>query len=151
MKISLPRIAPQLSDVTLKELLDGDLEDAVLRDIDATNCFVQSLNMSGVRLEKMTLTAAQLERVGARDFVAKRTDFSAAHMVNGAFNRAEFDNCRMTGVDFSRTSLHDVTFRDCKLDMANFRFADLRRVKFVDCTFVETDFLSATLLSLIHI
>jgi uncharacterized protein YjbI with pentapeptide repeats len=29
--------------------------------------------------------------------------------------------------------------------MANFRFADMRRVKCVDCTFVDADFLGATL------
>lgn len=145
MKISSPRINTQLENTTLEELIDGDLEDVILQDIDATNCFVQSLNMISVRLDKVILTAAQLERIGARDLSAKQTDFSATHMVNGAINRAEFNNCRMTGVDFSRTALHDVTFRDCKLDMANFRFGDLRRVQFVDCTFVESDFLNATL------
>ncbi|HMI09395.1 MAG TPA: pentapeptide repeat-containing protein [Candidatus Saccharimonadales bacterium] len=145
MKISPPQMPAQLEDATLDELLDGDLEDVILADIDATNCLVSGLNISGVKFEKILLTAAQLERVSAKDLVAQQTDFSATHLANGAINRASFSNCRMTGVDFSKTNLHDVIFSGCKLDMANLRFADLRRVKFVDCTFAETDFLGAIL------
>jgi uncharacterized protein YjbI with pentapeptide repeats len=145
MKISAPRLASQLELATIEEFLDGDLEDVLLQDVDATNCLVTSLNMMGVRVEKGIFTAAQLERIGARDLAVRHCDFSAAHLASGAINRAEFNDCRMTGVDFNKTALHDVTFRDCKLDMANFRFADLRRVRFVDCLFVESDFLNATL------
>ena len=145
MKISTPQIAAQLEEVGLDELQEGEIEDALLRDIDATNCLVQGLEIISARLEKVTLTAAQLERVGMRDMVAKQTDFSAAHLANGALNRCEFIDCRMTGVDFNKTALHDVIFRGCKLDMANFRFANLRRVRFVECTFVDTDFLGASL------
>lgn len=145
MKINTPQIAAQLDEVGLSELQEGDIEDALLRDIDATNCLIIGLEIMSARLEKVILTAAQLGRVSMRDMVAKQTDFSAAHLANGALNRCEFVDCRMTGVDFSRTALHDITFRGCKLDMANFRFANLRRVRFVECTFVDTDFLSASL------
>jgi uncharacterized protein YjbI with pentapeptide repeats len=145
MKMTPPRLQPQLADGALAGFLDGDLEDVFLRDVDVTNCHIVSLELSGVKLEKTTLTSAQLERISARDISMKHCDLSAAHLENGAINRAEFINCRMTGVDFSRSTLHDALFRGCKVDMANFRFADLRRVKFVDCTFAEADFLGATL------
>ncbi len=145
MKISSPRLPTQLESATLAEFLDGDLEEAALTGIDATNCHVAPLNISSVKLEKVQLTAAQLERVSAKDLVVLSTEFSSAHLANGVFNRTSFSNCRMTGVDFNKASLHDVLFSGCKLDMANFRFADLRRVKFTDCTFVESDFLGASL------
>lgn len=145
MKISVPRIATALEDATLDDLLAGDLEDVRLQYIDATNCLVTSFEISSVVFEKATLTAAQFERISARDFSAKQSDFSAAMMAGGTINRAVFTGCRMTGVDLNKTNLHDVTFTGCKLDMANFRFADLRRVVFIDCTFTETDFLGATL------
>ena len=51
----------------------------------------------------------------------------------------------MAGVDFSRSTLHDVVFEDCKLDMANFRFTKLKRVRFVNCMMNETDFQVAEL------
>lgn len=145
MKISPPQIATLLEVGAIDELIDGDLEDVLLTNIDAVNCHVSGLNISSVKFEKLLLTAAQLERINAKDFIAASTEFSSAVMTNGAINRAEFANCRMTGVDFNKTSLHDAIFRGCKLDMANFRFSDLRRVKFVECTFVESDFLGASL------
>jgi uncharacterized protein YjbI with pentapeptide repeats len=145
MKISPPQMAALLEEATIDDLLDGDLEDVLLANMDATNCHVSGLNISSVKFERLLLTAAQLERINAKDFIAASTEFSSAVMTNGAINRAKFSNCRMAGVDFNKTNLHDIIFRGCKLDMANFRFADLRRVKFVDCTFVEADFLGATL------
>lgn len=145
MKRSSPRLSPQLVSVGIEELLDGELETAKVTDADATNCAITALDLSDVRLEKVLLTAAQCERVSARDVVVKGCDLSAANVSNGGWNRAEFSNCRMTGVDFSRSSLHDVVFKDCLLTMANFRFADLRRVEFVNCTMNEADFLGARL------
>jgi uncharacterized protein YjbI with pentapeptide repeats len=145
MKLSTPSLPARLETATLQELLDGSLEDMLLEDVDATNCSVTALDLSGVKLERVFLTAAQCERVSARDVIVKGSDFSAANFSNGVWNRAEFTNCRMSGVDFSKASLHDVTFKSCRLDMANFRFADLRRVKFIDCTMTEVDFLGARL------
>lgn len=145
MKIAAPILPARLEDATLRALQDGELEDALIRDVDATSCHVVALELSGVVMEKVTLTSAQLERISGRDVRMKRCDFSAAHLENGGLNRAEFSDCRMTGVDFNKTVLHDVAFFGCKVDMANFRFGDLRRVKFTDCTFVEADFLGATL------
>jgi uncharacterized protein YjbI with pentapeptide repeats len=145
MKISAPRIATVLENGSLDDLLSGDLEDIRLSSIDATNQPVTSLEISSVMLEKMTLTATQFERINVRDLAAKQCDFSASMMAGGAINRATFTGCRMTGVDFNKTDLHDVTFTSCKLDMANFRFADLRRVAFIDCTLTETDFIGATM------
>jgi hypothetical protein len=145
MKLSTPRITPELEAATIDDLLAGDMEDARLTDVDATNCHVTSLELNSVVLEKVTLTQAQFERIGARDLQAKKCDFSAAMMAGGAINRAAFMGCRMTAVDFNKTALHDITFTGCKLDMANFRFSNLQRVTFVDCTLSETDFLGARL------
>lgn len=145
MKISSPQIAVKLEEIGVGALQDGDVEDALLRNIDATNCLVTGLEARSIRFEKVTFTAAQFERLHARDVSAWQTDFSAANLSGGALNRCEFTNCRMTGADFNKTPLHDVMFRGCKLDMANFRFADIRRARFVDCTLVETDFLGAVL------
>ncbi len=145
MKLARPRLLPQLEDGSIKDLLEGELDEVRLYDIDATKTTVLALDMSGVLLEKMGFLQAQLPRATARDMVAKQCDFSSTVLADGAFNRAEFINCRMTGVDFNKASVHDVLFRGCKLDMANFRFADVRRVQFIDCTFVESDFLNATL------
>lgn len=148
MKIAKPQLPAHLEDSTIAVMAqDGELEEVRLHDEDGTNCNIAGLSLSGVLTEKVFLTGAHLSRVTVRDLIAKQTDFSSASLDNGVIVRAEFLNCRMTGVDFSQTSLHDVVFRGCKLDLANFRQADLRRVQFVDCTLVETDFGSAKLTS----
>lgn len=149
MKLSSPRLPSSFETASREDFLSGDMEVAVMADLDATNCVVTPLDLSEVRLEKVLLTAAQCERVNARDVVVKGCDMSAANFSNGAWNRAEFTNCRMTGVDFSKTSLHDVLFKDCLLSMANFRFADLRRVEFVDCMMSEADFLNSRLVDVV--
>lgn len=146
MKIAKPQLPTQLEDSTVALMVqDGELEEMKLHDEDGTNCNVAGLSLSSVMTEKVFLTGAHLSRVTVRDLVAKQTDFSSASLDNGLIVRAEFLNCRMMGVDFSQTNLHDVVFRGCKLDLANFRQTDLRRVQFVDCTLVETDFGSAKL------
>ena len=145
MKLSRPRIPAQLTDGSLKLLLEGDLEEVRIYDVDATKVDISAPGFDSVVLEKVSFLQAQLPRISARDLQAKQSDFSSSVLTNGSINRAEFVNCRMTGIDFSKSNLHDVVFRGCKLDMANFRFADLRRVQCIDCTLVETDFLGATL------
>lgn len=146
MKIARPRLPAQPLESSLAAMAnDGELEDAVLRDEDGANCNIAGLELSSVAMEKMLLTGAHFSRVVARDLQAKQSDFSAAHLDNGALVRVEFSNCRMTGTDFNQASIHDVVFRGCKLDMANFRQAELRRVQFVDCTLTDTDFINARL------
>lgn len=145
MKLARPIIPPMLATGTLDDLLEGALEQLQLVDIDATKRNVQALEIGSVLFDRMTFLQAQLLRLVARDLIVKQSDFSSTAMADGAINRAEFSNCRMSGVDLSKTSLHDVVFRGCKLDMANLRFADIRRAKFIDCTLIETDFLGATL------
>lgn len=145
MKLARPQIPRQLEDGSLELLIEGDLEAVKLYDIDAAKANISALGIDGVVIEKVTFLQAQLLRIGAKDLQVRQSDFSSAALTDGSINRAEFTSCRMTGVDFSKTSLHDIVFRGCKLDMANFRFADLRRVQFTDCTLVETDFLEATL------
>lgn len=145
MKLSTPRIPAYLSDAVLDILPDGELYEVRLTDQDATKMNVPALLIDSVVIEKCSFLQAQLLRVGAKDLQVKQSDFSSAALIDGSLNRVEFSNCRMSGVDFSKATLHDVTFRGCKLDLANFRFTDIRRVRFIDCTLVETDFLGATL------
>ena len=145
MKLSPPRIVAQLPDATLEMLHEGELDEVLLRDIDATKVNVPALIIDGSVIEKVTFLQAQLVRVSAKDMRVKQSDLSSVVFNDGQFNRVEFSTCRMTGVDFSKATLHDVIFRGCKLDLANFRFADLRRVRFIDCTLSETDFMGATL------
>lgn len=145
MKLSRPIVPLQLEKGIVADLHDGEVEAARFVDVDLSKLNVSALSIDGVVFEKVSFLQTQLLRMVAKDIIIRQSDLSSTAMTDAAINRAEFVNCRMTGVDFSKAQLHDVVFRGCKLDLANFRFADIRRAKFIDCTFVETDFLGATL------
>jgi len=144
MKIALPKVSTHLEHVSIERMVDdGELELAYLSDVGAINCNVAALKLIDVRLERIQFTGAHFSRIVARDVVARQIDFSQAYLDNGLLVRSEFTNCRMTGVDFSATSIHDVTFRDCKLDGAVFAKADLRRVAFIGCSLDGVDLTAA--------
>lgn len=143
MKLSAPTLPGHLDDGDADSFCD-DAEAMRFIDLDMTKLNAAVVDLDGVLIERATVSQAQLPRITAKDVVVKQSDFSAASLADGAVNRAEFGNCRMSGVDLSKTQLHDVVFRGCKLDMANFRFGDIRRVKFIGCTLDEADFLGAT-------
>ena len=146
MKLAAPQLPAVLDPSTVAAMVqDGELENAHLADEDAVNTNCAALELRGVKIDRVQFMSAHFERINARDVIVMQSDFSGTSLSNGDCNRVTFTNCRMTGFDANKASLHDVIFRGCKLDLANFRFSDLRRVQFIDCTLAETDFLSATL------
>jgi uncharacterized protein YjbI with pentapeptide repeats len=146
MKLARPKLSVSLADSTIAAMVDdGELETASLRAQLAPNCNVAALQLLDVLIEDVQFTGAHFSRIVARDVIASRTDFSASHLDNGLLVRVEFRQCRMTGVDFSQTDIHDVTFTECKLDKAMFYKADLRRVAFIGCDLSAVDFSAAHL------
>jgi uncharacterized protein YjbI with pentapeptide repeats len=146
MNIAYPKLPAHLPELAIEDMLrNGELENGMLQDRDAVNSNVEALELTDIVAEKIVFTGSHFHRIVARDVIMRHSDFSSVSLDSGHLVRVEFTNCRMTGVDFNQTILHDVTFKDCKLDLANFRKADLRRVAFIDCTFQETDFAGAQL------
>lgn len=144
MNIARPKLPAHLPDATIEELLnDGELENGMLCGVDAINSNIEALELTDVITDKVLFIGSHFSRVVMRDVIMRQSDLSSVSLDSGHIVRAEFVNCRMTGVDFNQTILHDVTFKDCKLDLANFRRADMRRVAFIDCTLQETDFAGA--------
>jgi uncharacterized protein YjbI with pentapeptide repeats len=144
MKLARPKLSTDLEDSSVEVMMDdGELESAHIRDEIAINCNVSALQLIDTLIENVQFTGAHFSRIVARDVVFCRVDFSSASLDNGMLVRAEFVNCRMTGIDFSRTDIHDVTFQDCRLDKAVFARADLRRVAFIGCSLEEVDFSAA--------
>lgn len=146
MNIARPKISKHLPNSTLEELQrDGELETGTIQDEDAVNFNVEALELTDVVTDKVIFIGSHFSRVVMRDVIMRQTDTSSASLDSGHLVRVEFVSCRMTGVDFNQTVLHDVTFKNCKLDLANFRQADLRRVAFIDCTLQEADFARANI------
>ena len=91
------------------------------------------------------MAGSRLKGVALRDVVARRADGSNASWPQASVNRAEFADCRMTGIDLAESDLRQTVFRNCKLDYANFRMCSLADVTFQDCVLVDADFGGAKL------
>ena len=146
MKLNTPTINKTSLDVMDVGSLESEARlEQVLLTGEGVGLRAPNANVEESALERALLIEAKLEKLGLKDVVLKACDFSAARCSESSFLRAYFKGGRMAGVDFSRSTLHDVVFEDCKLDMANFRFTKLKRVRFVNCIMNETEFQVAEL------
>lgn len=143
MKIPLPKIP---LGITTAITTPHDLEPearfsrVILRGFDAPGITAQNMQFDEVALDRLMLVNAAWDNVLMMDIEIRGCDFSAAVLSAGGLHRVRFSDCRLAGIDFSRSTIKDVTFTGCRLDMANFRFAKLKNIRFEDCTLIETDF-----------
>lgn len=147
MKLNKPKlIKAGLEPIDIKRLIpEASLEQISLTGADASGLQAKSLGIDEATLEKVLLIEARLEKFSLSDGELKACDLSAARCSESSLIRVHTIGGRMTGVDFSRSTIKDVIFEDCKLDMANFRFSKLTRVQFINCHLTETDFQAAEL------
>lgn len=124
---------------------EATIEQTILRDVDVSMLVAKNLSFDECILEKVILAESKLEKLGLLDAALKACDLSAAYCGMASLIRAHITGCRLTGTDFSRSTIKDVIFENCKLDMANFRYAKITRVRFVDCILTDTDFQVAEL------
>ncbi|HEX8762843.1 MAG TPA: pentapeptide repeat-containing protein, partial [Candidatus Saccharimonadales bacterium] len=146
MKLSSPTINKAALDATDASSLctEARIEQALLAG-DATGIKAANVSIEESVIERVLFIEARLEKLSLGDVELKACDLSAARCSESSLIRVRFNGGRMTGVDFSRSTLKDVVFEDCKLDMVNFRFVKLTRVKFINCVLNEADFQAAEL------
>lgn len=147
MKLNKPKIikaALVAADVD-QLVTEANLEQVIIAHADASGKQIRNLNLDEVSLERVLLIETRLEKLSLTDAELKACDLSAARCSESSVIRTHIVGGRMTGIDFSRSTIKDVVFEDCKLDMANFRFAKLTRVQFINCMMSETDFQVAEL------
>jgi uncharacterized protein YjbI with pentapeptide repeats len=146
MKVTTPKLPPVLVEIAVADFVsEASLEACRLTNFDLTGTDARIISLDEVRLEKVVLAEAKLQKLTGRDVIAKNCDFSATDCAESSFQRAAFEGGRMTGLDCSKGIFKDVAFTGCKLDMANFRFCKMTSVTFKDCLLTDADFLGAEL------
>lgn len=147
MKLNQPKLTKAaLEPADIGQLQpEASLEQVSISHADASNKQLNNLSLDEVVFERVLLIEARLEKFSLSDGELKACDLSAARCSESSLIRVHIVGGRMTGVDFSRSTIKDVVFEDCKIDMANFRFAKLTRVQFINCQLNETDFQAAEL------
>lgn len=71
---------------------------------------------------------------------------SAVVPMNSRFDEATFKNCKVIGIDWTRTAeTRKLRFTDCQLNYSNFRFLALPGLKMERCEVKDADFIEAKL------
>lgn len=143
MKISLPKLPNRAGFDPIENnqlIAEAQFEHVSMENTDVSGRNIRNLSLDESLLERVILIETHLEKLSISDSMLRNCDLSTAFCSESSLIRAHIIGGRMTGVDFSLSTLKDVTFENCKLNMANFRFSKLTRVEFINCVLSETDF-----------
>lgn len=121
-----------------REIFERTLAEATL-----TSAADEPLSITSSRVRSSRLGAATIESL--TDSVLEHCDCANAEWSNLRVRRAEFRECRGTGLGLGGATLTDVVFADCKLNLACLIGATLERVRFERCDLREADFDGAEL------
>lgn len=147
MKIAQPDYTENSLTIqnTLESEEDLQLDNIRLQEVNLSGALLSGFDVRESVIENCIFMQADLDKVQMMDVTIRSSDISAGRCADGSFIRVSLMKSRMNGLNVSKSTLRDVTFRGCQLDLANFRFAKLLRVRFEDCTLTEADFMGAEL------
>lgn len=144
MSVQPPQLPSELDKIAGGDFVsEATLDASHLKDADLTDHLAWGVSLDEVKLEKVILAGAKLEKFGGSDVIMHACDLSAVQSSEISLLRTAINDSRATGFDCSKGTFKDVSFTGCKLDMANFRFAKLTDVAFVDCILTDADFMGA--------
>jgi len=113
-----------------------------LSGVDWTDCIFEGCAFTEGRFSRCTFTGCQF----------RTCDLSLAHLLNTTFQGTHFTDCKLVGVDWTKTRGRaeakfplGVGFTRCILDYAVFFGLSLAGVTLIDCTAREADFREAIL------
>lgn len=131
----------------LPVLRDSELEGLSIDGVDWRGWNAQGLRLSESSFRSAELSDASLSRCRFRDLVVLDGSWANVEAIDASFTRVRFERVRLTGANFSGSTLDDVTFVDCRLDLCSFRLARLDRVLFDSSKLTEVDLYEAVLTS----
>lgn len=144
--LTLPNLPKHLA--VLDEAAAAFIEGTTIEQVEVMGAVVTG--QTAYRLHFSEVVFTQIAAAESR-FTAMRCEdvrIAGANLANAAWvklscYRAEFSDCRMTGMSFLESTLQDTLFRGCKGDYAQFYQASLQRVRFEDCPLINADFREA--------
>lgn len=141
--------SPRLPD--LEDRSDLVLDDGLsLRTVrvcreDWTGCQAAHVDMDGVHLGKIRMTQAVLGSFRAADTLIEECDMSAVDLTESSLYRVEFRGCKMTGFIAAAARFERTRFIDCRLDLSSFRSLEAEDCEFRSCDLRSADFEMAAL------
>lgn len=109
---------------------------------DFSNGKLSNAEYDSVLFADCNFSKADLSGVSFIDCTFKTCDMSLVKVNNTAFNNAQFINCKLLGIDFSRCKdfLLSFSFDTCTLDFASFYKKKIKKTIFKNCSIKEVDF-----------
>jgi uncharacterized protein YjbI with pentapeptide repeats len=140
-----PRLEASRERITLTDLTDG----IELAEVDVTGdvagVAAADVEISAARISAMRFTGADLDRIRMVDTVIDDCDLSGVLLTESSLTRVAWRGCRLSGIVFARATLRDVHFVECKLDDASLRMATAERIQFDGCNLRRADLHGARL------
>ncbi len=133
--------------VEVSGLRDAELMAKMIEGVDWTGTNAQGLQLSESKLRGADLVGAFLTRGLLRDVVVLEGDWANVMADGIVLRRVRFDGVRLTGANFSGSTMDNVSFSECRLDLGSFRFANMECVRFERCRMEGSDFYDAVLTS----
>jgi uncharacterized protein YjbI with pentapeptide repeats len=143
-----PDLPEQLaSAVDLSVLVDAEFDGLMIEGVDWSGQSAQGLQLSESKLSGVDLGGAFLTRGRLRDVVVMEGDWANVMADEAVLRRVRFEGVRLTGANFSASTMENVTFSGCRLDLASFRFANIDSVLFHRCRMEGSDLYDAQITS----
>jgi uncharacterized protein YjbI with pentapeptide repeats len=108
---------------------------------------VDAVRIAGARLVDPDLAGARLRGLGLTDVLVERGNLANLAAPELSLRRVVITGARLTGAQWTRGTIGDVTFRDCRIDLATFAGTSFERTAFEDCLLTQADFQEALLRS----
>ncbi len=124
----------------------GNMKEEVRENRSDNRLFVEDVSVDlsyhefhECRFEKLTFSTDG-EGCLFADVIFDHCDLSNINFHEVVCRRVEFHNCRLTGIDFTRSTLEDVLFENCECSYANFSNSKCKRCSLQGTRFLEAGF-----------
>ena len=140
-KPALPETLPQMRmDDSVRVVLEDtqEWEETHFCEGELNGLCTQRVEFTACRFTRCTFRECDVKRFCFVDCVFDHCDLSNLRFENSTFQRVQFVDCRLTGVEWIKAALMNGSFKSCSMDYANLADTKLDHVEWSDCRMRES-------------
>jgi len=148
MKLTMPSLPPSLDipdDIHELFKTEDDITGVRIEGVTLTSNDLKNINIAESFFNKVDFEHSDIQRFDVLDSIFRGCNFTATKFPESSWRRVSIDAGRCIGMQLANSTLRDIDFKNSKLDMVNFRFSHLENVGFDGCTLNDVDFYDARL------
>ena len=145
-----PAMAPRLRATRPLTAAPGPDDELImngvqLRSVDLSAVDSSFAEVTGSRLDDVTLAGSRWRHAAVADSVLTGCDLANAEFVESGWQRCELTRSRLVGIRAAGCVWKHVVISDSMINLANLRFLEAQRVRFSGCQLTGADLGSAQL------